>query len=72
MELGITTYILAGLGTVTLTGALGLLAKHLTLDHQSIDRRLDAIITFLEKEEVAHQEIQKELNDIKHELEVKK
>lgn len=72
MELGITTYILAGLGTVTLTGALGLLAKHLTLDHQSIDRRLDEIIDFLKKEEEAHAEIQKELHEIKHELELRK
>ena len=72
MEAELTTYILAGLGAITLTGALGLLAKHLTLDHQSIDRRLDAIIDFLEKEEIAHQEIQKELHELKHKLETGK
>ena len=68
MELELTTYILAALGTITLTGALGLLAKHLTVDHQSIDRRLDTIIELLREEEKVHAEIMKDLDELKHKL----
>lgn len=71
MEVEITTYILAGLGLVTLTGALGLLAKHLTIDHQSIDRRLDHILELLKEEERVHNTIIKALDDVKHKVEDK-
>ena len=68
MEATLVTYVLAALGGLTLAGALGLLAKHLTLDHQSIDRRLDRIIELLKEEERVHNTIVKDLEEIKTKL----
>lgn len=42
-EYSVVTYILAAIGTMALTGAVGLLIKHLTLDHLNLDRKLDSI-----------------------------
>lgn len=43
----IITIMLAGVGGVALTAGLGLLAKHLTIDHDKLDRKLDDILEIL-------------------------